>query len=431
MPPPRDHVLTQILARLPADGAFTNALTSPDLRGQVSAVVATYNRCPHDPYGPSSRDNPLSWALDSLLAQDGDALGEIVVVVDGSTDHTTGMLQRYQQTASAVPVRTVDLGEHRGLAAARNAGIAAARGRWVLFTDDDCVCLPHHVAGAAHVLHRLQQADGAVVAVMLPFYYRDQGPREVVPIGRIGRLNIPEGRMFTGFHAWPAEYLPEPPLLRDAPVVAPLPVSLIGGTALVDATALARIGGFADQSAWRSSYAEHLSLSAVLAEAGGRLYHCPDPRLGAVHLKFGAAGRFTTPATEADMPLPAVGRSLGELITAAAVPRTDTGARLSDSELVTEMIGSFFAFYATRSRAGAHNWGVRTWQEIVRDAFAYSRTITEIPDYPRRRAAWRDGLARAADLLATDAHDGPPRVEVRVLLERVCESVGEHPINPW
>lgn len=424
-----DQALDQVLAQLPADDAFTCALASPNLRGQVSAVVATYNRCPYGPDYASSRDNPLTWALESLLAQHGDALGEIVVIDDGSSDHTADVLDRYQQASCRVPVRVTEFGEHRGLSAARNAGIAAARGRWVLFTDDDCVCLPHHAGGAAHVLHRLQLADPATVAVMLPFYYRDRRPRQVVQLGRIGRLTIAEGRMSTCFHAWPDWYLPHPPLLSGSPVVAPLQVEVIGGTALVDAAALSRIGGFADLSAWRSGYAEHLYLSAALTEAGGRLYHCPDPRLAAVHLKFGAAGRFPIATPDLDVPLAGVGRSLGELTAVAAVPRADTGARLPDGEFLTEMIGGFFAFYATRSRSGACAWATRAWQEFVHDAQTYSRTVTDIPDHACRRAAWREGLTRAARVLAADPRDCLSRVEPWALLDEVCDTVGEPAIS--
>src|SRR5207244_3874160 len=57
---------------------------------------------------------------------------EIVVVDDGSTDHTTAVLREF-----AGPVRIVQLPANRGRSAARNEGIRHALGRLVTFVDSD------------------------------------------------------------------------------------------------------------------------------------------------------------------------------------------------------------------------------------------------------------------------------------------------------
>jgi cellulose synthase/poly-beta-1,6-N-acetylglucosamine synthase-like glycosyltransferase len=56
---------------------------------------------------------------------------EVIVVDDGSSDDTRQAVQRYEVTL-------LDQ-RHEGAAAARNRGVAAARGEIVLFTDADCV----------------------------------------------------------------------------------------------------------------------------------------------------------------------------------------------------------------------------------------------------------------------------------------------------
>ncbi len=57
---------------------------------------------------------------------------EVLVINDGSTDDTLAI------AASFSSVTCIDLGSNRGLSAARNAGIKAAKGAIVAFTDADC-----------------------------------------------------------------------------------------------------------------------------------------------------------------------------------------------------------------------------------------------------------------------------------------------------
>jgi glycosyltransferase involved in cell wall biosynthesis len=56
---------------------------------------------------------------------------ETIVVDDGSTDATPAIVRTF-------PVRLLRQ-RNRGASAARNAGMRAARGRWVAFIDSDCV----------------------------------------------------------------------------------------------------------------------------------------------------------------------------------------------------------------------------------------------------------------------------------------------------
>jgi glycosyltransferase involved in cell wall biosynthesis len=69
-------------------------------------------------------------AVDSVLAQDYPAR-EMIVVNDGSTDDTAKVLATYGDT-----IRVIQQ-ENRGMSAARNAAIRAARGEYIAFLDSD------------------------------------------------------------------------------------------------------------------------------------------------------------------------------------------------------------------------------------------------------------------------------------------------------
>jgi Glycosyl transferase family 2 len=97
----------------------------------VSVVIPTHNR-----------RRLLGQTLRSVLAQRGVDF-EVVVVDDGSTDGTA-------EAVAALGDRRVRLWRHqhpRGVATARNAGAAAARGPWVAFLDDDDLWAPDKLAG--------------------------------------------------------------------------------------------------------------------------------------------------------------------------------------------------------------------------------------------------------------------------------------------
>lgn len=95
-------------------------------RPTVSVIVCTRNRCP-----------ALAHLLESLtrLAIPHDLSWELVVVDNGCTDGTALLLDSF---ASRLPVRRVFEGR-KGLSRARNAGLAAAYGAILAFTDDDCI----------------------------------------------------------------------------------------------------------------------------------------------------------------------------------------------------------------------------------------------------------------------------------------------------
>jgi glycosyltransferase involved in cell wall biosynthesis len=81
----------------------------------------------------------LEEALDSILAQTYRPL-EVIVVDDGSTDGTAGVAARYGERIAYL------FQPNAGPAAARNRGLAAARGEFVAFLDADDLWHPEKLA---------------------------------------------------------------------------------------------------------------------------------------------------------------------------------------------------------------------------------------------------------------------------------------------
>ena len=80
----------------------------------------------------------LRETLDSIFAQDYEPF-EVIVVDDGSSDGSGAIARSY-------PTVRYIRQENQGPAAARNAGIAAARGEFLAFVDADDVILPNKLA---------------------------------------------------------------------------------------------------------------------------------------------------------------------------------------------------------------------------------------------------------------------------------------------
>lgn len=109
-------------------------------------------------------------AVDSVCRQSLDSL-ELIVIDDGSTDDTPARLRAHAGRDARIAVIP---GEGRGPGAARNLGLARARGRWVAVVDADDAIL-------ADRLERLIEGVGAaqMAADNLTAFYDDGRPDRV------------------------------------------------------------------------------------------------------------------------------------------------------------------------------------------------------------------------------------------------------------
>ena len=115
---------------------------------ELSIVIPTYNRVNH-----------LQICLEALNRQTQAADDfEVLVVVDGSTDAT---IERLKSFETSYLLRTI-WQENHGQAHALNRGITEAKGRYILFLDDDIVADPRLVA--EHLRAHHDHLNAVVVA---------------------------------------------------------------------------------------------------------------------------------------------------------------------------------------------------------------------------------------------------------------------------
>jgi GT2 family glycosyltransferase len=121
-------------------------------RVALSVVVPTFERRPS-----------LARLLDALERQDIALPFEVIVVDDGSSDGTAVWLRARPRAAYSLRVLEQ---AHAGPAAARNLGVAQARGELIVFLDDDVV--PEAGLLAAHVAAHEAAPNSVVCGTMLP-----------------------------------------------------------------------------------------------------------------------------------------------------------------------------------------------------------------------------------------------------------------------
>lgn len=197
----------------------------------VTVVVPTHNRLGF-----------LPALLDSLEAQDyPSARWELVLVDDGSSDGTAAYLRaRSEQCRNNM---TVLYQRQSGAPAARNNGARTARGRALLFLDDDMIASPTLVREHAQ-LHL--QDPGAIV---------------------VGHLSLPEGER-EPWVAWEDAQLGHHFAALRSGVRTPGPRDFYSGNCSVSTALFEQVGGY-DTTLPR---AEDVEIGYRLAGAGARFY---------------------------------------------------------------------------------------------------------------------------------------------------------------
>ncbi len=202
-------------------------------RPDVSVVVPTQNRWPL-----------VRTAVACATGQRGVSV-EVVLVDDGSAPATAAHLR----ALAAGPVRLVRHDVPAGLPAARTSGIAAARGAWVAFLDDDDLWAPDKLA---------RQLAAARAAAATWAY--------------CAAVDVDAHRRVLGVVAAPD------PASLPARLPAGNVIPAAGSNVVVRADVLARVGGFDPALPHSSDWDLWLRLARTEPAAA-----CPEPLVAYVH----------------------------------------------------------------------------------------------------------------------------------------------------
>jgi len=124
--------------------------------GRLSIVLPAWN----EEEGILATLDAVAESADALIGAGEVDTVEVVVVDDGSTDGTPGLLA--ERSAADTRVVVVTHPQNRGLGAGVRSGLAAATGDVVLYTDSD---LPFDLIEVAKALRIMRQRDVAMVAL--------------------------------------------------------------------------------------------------------------------------------------------------------------------------------------------------------------------------------------------------------------------------
>ncbi len=107
-----------------------------------SVIIPTHNRA-----------HLISKAIESVLEQT-ESHWELLIIDDGSTDNTKSVVTSYTDAR----IRYI-YQENAERSAARNHGVAVARGKYICFLDSDDYYLPHHLATFREAIANAKKND--------------------------------------------------------------------------------------------------------------------------------------------------------------------------------------------------------------------------------------------------------------------------------
>ncbi|MGD0671127.1 MAG: glycosyltransferase family A protein [Candidatus Binatus sp.] len=198
---------------------------------KVSVVIPTYNN-----------EGTIAATVESALAQRFEAKFEVIVVNDGSTDSTRGILAKFGDR-----IRVIDQ-KNSGVSAARNAGIRAASGEYIALLDGDDTWNEDKLQKTAPVLDE----NPACAAVFSDVMQVDGAGKEY---GTWVSPEFQHSPTLDEMLEWPWPNLPSATVIRRETIMA--------------------IGGFSEEFG-RRGYGGEDTFAALLVRERGEIHFVPD-----------------------------------------------------------------------------------------------------------------------------------------------------------
>lgn len=379
----------------------------------VSAVIPTYNRCPHNPKKPEGKLNPLYWCIESLINQK-PRLNEIIVINDNSNDYTLQVVRDVRKKAKEKGIKFVFLvnKKNRGSSVSRNVGVKRSTSNFVFFMDDDCIAKKYSVFGLYYTFKKLSE-EGLKVGVIQPCYYtRFMYPLSIIKTENIGKLNLEKGMYAGNYEKFPKNYLGNQDKFLDEKykILKPLQIQNLACCFLVSKKRFLSVGGFPDFFTWKNAYGEETELACRIMSNGYSLFFCPDTKFGFYHGKYGESSKIPLNRKDfnkhkndiliAGMPLYKINDECGK-------SRLDTGNRVSTEEWYYSRIISFLVIFYSRNVEGALNWASNTHKMFVEENKASfgGGKWSYIEDKDERERIWHKAILDGLELVTKKDRD--------------------------
>lgn len=349
-----------------------------------SFVIVTYNRCPHKEHNL----NPLVWAVQTLNSDQYYLPREIVIIDDCSTDNTPECVD-WLKANTAVPIVYYRNAVHKELSFCRALGLKLAGNELVFMGDDDCLYNELFLTGSMMTYQLLAEQYREIAIVNLNAFERCNQHSAILPAALIGKTAYEHGTFCQNFHAFPEEYLSCPEWLHTgAGLLKPLQCGIFRGVNLCNAKLVMDAGNYSDLSMWKFGYSEHLELSKKLADKGYKIFHQPDPKIYAIHLRYGRKSGHTANDDTLDEMVKGTEYKLGELIEMSDVPSLDSGTRSSPEDFHLTEIGTLFSFYLKFSEELGSSFALKEFERFVLNGQLASSGPATIDSLQMRMDIW-------------------------------------------
>jgi len=380
-----------------------------DKFSKTTFIMVTYNRCPYQ----SPKENPLIWALQTLVYSELLKIDKFVIVNDCFTDYTEESLKWFEREY-CVNLRYIKNNQRRGCSYSRKIGIENCGDDLFFLGDDDCLFKPYFILGSLITFKKLEKQFGNRLAVLsFPVFERVVGYTKTLSINYIGQTAFDTQWFYHNFDKFPQEYdvagkEKTKYLGKDVIILEPFEITTFKGVTLCSRKAVLDAGNFLDLSMWENDYSEHIELSYKLQKKGYLMFHQPDPRISAIHLKFGSPYSKIIPEKYFRIYFEGVEHSLGDLIKLSAIKNTKTGCRVSDDIFSICEIGSLFSFYLKMSEGYAFKHAIRELKD-----FAFKNKLGK-KEKQKRYLIWKEAILKA--ILITEKQVGKN-------YQQICRSI--------